>query len=114
LRGKPTVINWWATWCTACVVEIPGLDSLVNIFGAQISFLAIAQNSSEEVLTFLKNRSFRFSHTLGNDSTIQALGGSVPRTIVLDTNGTVVLDLIGGSRDIYKQVEQAVNKIMRN
>jgi len=114
LRGKPAIISWWDTGCSAFIDELPGLDSLVSIFGQEVSFLAITQDSAQEVVSFLNNHRFRFSQTVGNDTTVQALGHQFPRTLVLDTDGVVHLDLMGGgSRETYKQVEKAVKKVLR-
>ena len=35
LRGKPVVINFWATWCTSCLVEMPELKAVQAEFGAE-------------------------------------------------------------------------------
>ena len=113
LRGKPAIINWWATWCTACIDEMPGLDSLVSVFGQRVSFLAVAQNSNQEVVRFLKDHRFRFHHTVENDTTVRTLGAGVPRTFVLNADGTIQVDCLGGGPETYKQIEQAVNAVLR-
>jgi peroxiredoxin len=115
LRGKTSVVVWWDRGCSAFIDEMPGLDSLVSIFRQRVAFLAIAHDSIQQVVEFLKDHQFRFLHILGNDTAIQTLGLQFPRTLVLDPNGIIRLDLTGGgSQDIYKEVEKAVNGILRD
>jgi len=39
LLGKPTVINFWATWCTFCVDEMPALQTVYSSLGGRVWFL---------------------------------------------------------------------------
>lgn len=46
LRGKPVVINFWATWCTSCLIEMPELKAVQAEFGAE-NVVVLAVNSGE-------------------------------------------------------------------
>jgi thiol-disulfide isomerase/thioredoxin len=109
--GKITVINWWATWCKPCVDEISRFNSLAEKYRTDASFLAIAWNSKEEVSDFLKRQEFHFTQTIGNDSTIALFGSGVPRTIVLDASGIVVLDKFGGSPQSHEEIDKFLQSI---
>jgi len=44
LRGKPVVINLWATWCEPCLREMPSLERLQSRFGERVAVLAVSED----------------------------------------------------------------------
>src|SRR3546814_2409398 len=59
-RGKPLLVNLWATWCGPCVIEMPVLDKLAVEQGGKMQVLTISQDSQgkEVVSPFFKQRKF--------------------------------------------------------
>ena len=43
-RGKPLLVNLWATWCAPCVAEMPTLDALAAKEGSRMTVIAVAQD----------------------------------------------------------------------
>ncbi len=43
-RGRPVLVNLWATWCAPCVVEMPSLDALARREGDSLVVLALIQD----------------------------------------------------------------------
>lgn len=95
-KGRPLLVNFWATWCPPCVEEMPLLDAFFREHAAkgwQVLGLAVDQPSS--VRTFLQRRPVTFpigmaglegtelARSLGNGS------GGLPYSVVLDANGEV-------------------------
>ncbi|MFC5609462.1 TlpA family protein disulfide reductase [Variovorax soli] len=96
LRGKPVLLNFWATWCAPCVEEMPMLDRFFREHaanGVQVVGLAIDQPSA--VRKFLQRTPVTYPIGLaGLDGTelIRALGntaGGLPFTLALTADGAV-------------------------
>ena len=96
LRGRPLVLNFWATWCPPCVTEMPELDRFARDFapkGWQVLGLAIDQ--ADAVRRFLAATPVSFPIVITGTAgleLVRALGnatGGLPFTVVLDSDGQV-------------------------
>ncbi len=58
LKGKPALINLWATWCAPCVVELPTLNALANRADLNLSVITVSQDmgAPEKIQPFLDQR----------------------------------------------------------
>ncbi len=87
-RGT-VVVNFWATWCTACVLEMPDLEELSSRFAGRVSFLGVSLDegkSDEEILAFAAERGTSYRQVLGtvaDQMPFSSLGGSPPGAIPL-------------------------------
>jgi len=93
LRGKPTLLNFWATWCAPCVKELPLLDRFQRDQATRWQVIALAIDSPTPVREFLRQRPLGLAVGLagltGVDLT-RALGntqGALPFTVVFDASG---------------------------
>ena len=111
LQGKPLVLNFWATWCTPCVEEMPLLEAFYQENQSkswQVVGLAIDQPSA--VKRFLKQYPVNYAiglAGLGGTELVKALGnaeGALPFTLVLNAQGEVAMQKLGklSSQDLQK------------
>jgi thiol-disulfide isomerase/thioredoxin len=98
-RGKPMLVNLWATWCAPCVVEMPSIDRLAAREGERIEVLALSQGDSRaKVREFFAARRFaRLDPFLDADlATMTALRiDTLPTTILYDAEGKEVWRMTG-------------------
>lgn len=101
-QGKPLVLNFWATWCTPCVEEMPLLNAFFQENKSkswQVVGLAIDQPSA--VKRFLKQYPVSYPigmAGLGGTELLKKLGnpeGSLPFTLVLNARGDLVAQKLG-------------------
>ena len=101
LRGKPLLVNFWATWCPPCVKELPEIDRFARGHAAQLNVVGLAIDSLAPVQAFLKKLPMGFavglagmsgtdlSRSLGNQA------GALPFTVLLDAQGKLVQRKLG-------------------
>ncbi|HEU4712822.1 MAG TPA: TlpA disulfide reductase family protein [Pyrinomonadaceae bacterium] len=97
-EGKVVVINLWASWCGPCRREVPEYEKVRKSYaGQQVEFVALTtedpDESSDEVHKFLSQVSFGFRLGWADNEMARTLmngRGSIPQTIVIDSEGRVI------------------------
>jgi peroxiredoxin len=103
LKGKVVVVNFWATWCGPCRAEIPAFMEVYEKYkasGLEMIGISLDQGGWSEVTPFLNKYKISYPVVLGNDKIARQYGGieAIPTTFVIDKNGVVVVQHIGGLR----------------
>ncbi len=98
-RGKPTIINFWATWCPPCRRELPALQAVYSARSDEIGFIAVdVKEGVGMVEAFVKELGLTFPIALDEDGSISNIAYEVrglPTTIFVDANGVVAARHIG-------------------
>ena len=113
LRGRPVVLNFWATWCGPCYDEHPTLVENARLLGGNVQFVGVVFNDSEEkIMSFLRQRGSSYPTLLDQQGkTAIAYGvGGVPETFFLDRQGVIVAKYVGPmtSEILQSNLEKAV------
>lgn len=107
LRGKAVLLNFWATWCGPCKIEMPWFVELQKEYGPQglqIVGVAMDDSSTQDIQTFVKEMGVNYPVLLGKESVGQAYGGVdvLPTTFFIDRNGDIVAREFGlQSRSLF-------------
>ncbi len=102
-KGKPVVINFWATWCGPCIKETPDLVELNEEFSSKGAlFIGISADRGDDamelVVDFTKEYKVPYQIVVDNNGDLQeAFGGlrGYPTTFYVDKNGKIVKKLVG-------------------
>lgn len=111
LRGKVTLVNFWATTCVSCVKEMPMLVDTHNKFkdrGYETVAVAMSYDPPAYVLNFAQTRQLPFKVALDNTGELAKNWGEVrltPTTYLVDKQGHIVKRFVGEpDRDALHQL----------
>jgi thiol-disulfide isomerase/thioredoxin len=114
-RGKAVVLNFWATWCGPCKIEMPWFVDLQKQYGpAGVQFLGVAMDdaSTKEIADFVQSMNVNYPILIGKEAVGDAYGGVqfLPETFYLDRNGKII-DKAFGLKG-RGEIEDDVKKIL--
>ena len=103
-RGKVVLLDFWATWCNPCQVELPWFmefEQSLKSKGFAVLGVSMDEDGWDVVKPYIQKRKINYRILLGDDHTGQIYGGvdSLPMTFLLDRQGRVAAVHIGLSSD---------------
>jgi cytochrome c biogenesis protein CcmG/thiol:disulfide interchange protein DsbE len=93
LRGKPVLINFWATWCQPCIYEHPILIEAAKRYEGRVHFLGVIYNDTPDLIRRFVAQRGAWGPTLIDPGTQVAIAYGVygaPETFIIDPNGLIV------------------------
>lgn len=92
-RGRPVILNFWATWCVPCRVEMPELQQALNDYEDEgLAILALNQQESREAVeAFFEEFDLSLTSLLDSEGTVSRLYSIVvfPGTVFINADGQV-------------------------
>jgi thiol-disulfide isomerase/thioredoxin len=106
-RGKAVLLNFWATWCGPCKIEMPWFVELQKEYGPQgfqIVGVAMDDASTEDITKFARQMGVNYPVLLGKEAVGESYGGVgvLPTTFFIDRDGKLVAREFGlQSRSVF-------------
>jgi thiol-disulfide isomerase/thioredoxin len=97
-RGKPLIINVWASWCGPCQQEMSSLERLAHRAGQRFTVIGISTDDyPQAALAFLKKYKTSFSHFIDSRLLLENMLGAdhLPLTLLIDAQGRVLAKFYG-------------------
>jgi thiol-disulfide isomerase/thioredoxin len=100
-RGKPVLLNFWASWCGPCVEETPSLVELQRELGNKVTIIAVSEDADDAAYQqFIRDHNVTLVtvRDTGSQKTNDVYGTfKFPETFVIDANGKIVRKFIGAT-----------------
>ena len=118
-RGKPVVINFWATWCGYCMKEMPTFEKLAAEFEGEVVFMMINvtdgyQETKEKAMELIEEKGYTFPVYYDTElSATYAYGAtSLPATGFINSEGEFVGGWMGmmSEEALYENIEKILGK----
>ena len=120
-RGKVVLLNFWATWCGPCTLEIPWFIEFEQQYKTQ-GFAVIGVSMDEEgwnaIKPYMTAHKMNYRVLLGDDSVSQLYGGvdSLPTTFLIDRKGRVAFPPhigLAGKNEYLKEIQGLLGEQQR-
>jgi thiol-disulfide isomerase/thioredoxin len=100
LKGKVVFLNFWATWCGPCQIEMPGMQRLYDqLKGDDIAFLIVSNEEPSRVKKFLEKKGYTMPAYIRRGGDPAGFESSaLPTTYIIAKDGTIVRRHIGANR----------------
>lgn len=114
-RGVVVVLNFWATWCGPCRMELPELQKLYNQLGGKgLVVLAVSVDTYKQVVpAFVQKMKLALPVFVIEPQVQQQLGiATIPFTLILDREGRAVRAYPGFSTDSMEDLHKLAEKLL--
>lgn len=112
LRGKPAVINFWASWCRPCKREAPDLERLSHSLAGKARLVGIDWgDSADNARAFIRRYHWTFPNLRDGNNAVGTRFGLVglPTTFILDSKGRIAVKITGPQT--VRRIEAALRSV---
>ena len=115
-KGNIVVLDFWATWCGPCIVEIPAYNKLQEKYadkGVKVVGVTMASGESKEVKPFVERHKMKYTILMGDDD--QAYEFNIigfPTTYLVTRDGKIFAKYIGAGPGKLTRLESDIQKLL--
>jgi cytochrome c biogenesis protein CcmG/thiol:disulfide interchange protein DsbE len=117
-RGKVVLLNFWATWCGPCALEIPWFvefQQQLKSRGLEVVGVSMDEEGWSAIKPFIAEHKVNYRILLGDDSVSQLYGGvdSLPTTFIIDREGRIAVPPhvgLAGKNEYLQEIQSVLNE----
>ncbi|MDD2918659.1 TlpA disulfide reductase family protein [Rhodoferax sp.] len=117
-RGKPLIINVWASWCPPCIQEMGSLERLAwSDLGQQFTVIGISTDDyPESAKGFLRKSQATMNHYIDRELELEHMLGAehLPLTVLVDAKGRVLNKIVGAREWDSPQAQQLIRNTFKS
>ncbi len=113
MAGKYILIEFWATWCSACRRAQPLMNSFHENFGEEMVIIGISDESEEKLLPYIKEKNIQYYMAIDTQARMKDHLGiwGIPHVIIIEPNGFVIWEGFPLLKD-YELNEATIQRIL--
>lgn len=112
LRGKPVILNFWASWCPPCTDELPYFQRAMQAYGNRIVVVTVSNEAAGVARAYLQQHKFELPVMEDPDGKVFSAYAipPIPGTVVLDASGNVAYISAGGLS--WQELQSAIDRVL--
>ncbi|MDI6809407.1 MAG: TlpA disulfide reductase family protein [Candidatus Eisenbacteria bacterium] len=109
-KGKVVLIDFWATWCGPCKMEIPHLKELYSQYkkeGFEVIGISLDRGGMRVVKPFVEKYGMEYTTVMGTDDVVKAYGGirGIPTAFLISRDGFIIKKYVGyQKKSVFEEV----------
>ncbi len=115
-KGKVAVVDFWATWCQPCIVEIPKFNELHDAYqGKDVEVIAVTIESEYDTIEpTAKKHGMKYPVLVGNDTVADGFGGvfAFPMTFVVGKDWKIYKKYMGALPNKHELIKRDIEKLL--
>lgn len=116
LKGKPILLEFWASWCFACAMSFPHTNKLAEKYKNQVYTIGINTDieDASELKDIISENNIKFPVWINHPEGNLLFGGvsSLPTFVILDKNGKMVKKIVGIKKDTEMEIDTSLKKLL--
>jgi thiol-disulfide isomerase/thioredoxin len=113
-RNEVVFLNFWATWCSPCVAELPEIQKLYEKYGDKVVFMLVTNESPEVVKAFMEKHGYVMPvFYMGTNPPEVLAHTSIPTTFIISREGKVVSRKKGAAKWNSRATEEIFEELLK-
>src|SRR5262245_33445192 len=116
LKGKVLVVDFWATWCEPCIMEIPKFNKMADEYhGKDVEIVGITVESPHDsIKPKVQETGMKYTVLVGNDAVVDGFGGLIgfPTTFIVTKDWKIYKKYMGALPDKDARIKKDIEKLL--